>query len=259
MISRVNNLDSKVSTLENEVSNLQSSLAGKNLTFENITYILGTNFSLPQLYKKVVDSVVVVEGEVTLNTGFPFYQTYNEEVQGSGFVYNSTGRIIIITNYHVVQGTSALNVTFEDGDTYKATVNSTAPQDDLAILTINAPQSEYKPLSIASSSTLQVGDPVVAVGSPLGLNGSMTSGIVSALNRTVSVTFGGNTYDITNCVQTTAPINPGNSGGPLLNYLGQVVGITSYTAATSSGEATQGLGLAISSDTILKQIAALIG
>jgi serine protease Do len=86
----------------------------------------------------------------------------------------------------------------------------------------------------------------------------MTSGIVSALNRTVDVTFGGVTYVISGCIQTSAAINPGNSGGPLLNYQGEVVGITSYSAETSSGTAAQGLGLAIPSDTILQEVGSLI-
>ena len=259
--SRISDLQKSVSTLEKEVSYLESSsyvLSGKNVTYENVTYILGENFSLSQLYKKVVNSVVVVQGVIVENTGWPFYQSYSEEVQGSGFVYNSTGRFVILTNYHVVESATNINVTFEDGDTYAATVAGSDPQADLAVLLTNALQYEYKPLLIIPSSTLSVGDPVIAVGSPLGLNGTMTSGIVSALNRTVQVTFGGTNYVISGCIQTTAAINPGNSGGPLLNYQGEVVGITSYTAETSQGTAAQGLGMAIPSTTILQEIGSLI-
>jgi S1-C subfamily serine protease len=259
MTSRVSNLQSRISTLEKQVSDIQSSnntSSIKNITYENITYILGDNFSMSQLYKKVVGSVVVVQGKV-LEYYF-FGQPYYADVQGSGFAYNSTGHLVIVTNYHVIESANNINVTFNDGNTYAANVSGSDPQADLAVLLTNAPQYEYKPLTIASSSSLNVGDPVIAVGSPLGLNGSMTSGIVSALNRTVNVTFGGVMYVISGCIQTSAAINPGNSGGPLLNYQGEVVGITSYSAATSSGIAAQGLGLAIPSDTILQEVGSLI-
>jgi S1-C subfamily serine protease len=251
--ARISDLQSQLSTLQEQISNLNST---RNITYENITYILGDNFSLSQLYEKVVNSVVVVQGLVV--EYYFFGQRYYAEVQGSGFVYNLTGQFVILTNYHVVQSAINITVTFEDGDTYTANVTGSDDQADLAVLLTNAPQYEYKPLKIASSSTLKVGDPVIAVGSPLGLNGSMTSGIVSALNRTVDVTFGGVTYVISGCIQTSAAINPGNSGGPLLNYQGEVVGITSYSAETSSGTAAQGLGLAIPSDTILQEVGSLI-
>jgi S1-C subfamily serine protease len=167
-----------------------------------------------------------------------------------------TGQFVIITNYHVVQDAFNITVTFTDGDAYTANVTGSDPYADLAVLSAHAPQYEYKPLRITSSSTLKVGDPVIAVGTPLGLTGSLTSGIVSALGRTVSVDW--SSYAIADCIQTTAPINPGNSGGPLLNYQGEVVGITSYTAITSQGVAAQGLGLAIPSSTILRETEALI-
>ena len=248
MANRINNLQTRVTTLEGKVS---------DLPYENITYILGDNFSLPQLYEKVINSVVVVQGKVL--EGYFFETPVYAEVQGSGFVYNSTGHPVILTNYHVIENAVNVNVTFEDGHTYPADVTGSDPQADLAVLLTNASQYEYKPLAITPSSTLKVGDPVIAVGSPLGLNGTMTSGIVSALNRTVQVTIGGVAYTITGCIQTTAAINPGNSGGPLLNYLGDVVGITSYTAETSQGTAAQGLGLAIPSDTILQEVGSYIG
>jgi S1-C subfamily serine protease len=155
-----------------------------------------------------------------------------------------------------VEGAVNKTVTFTDGDAYAANLTGSDPYADLAVLSlINAPQYEYKPLRIISSSTLKVGDPVIAVGTPLGLTGSMTSGIVSALGRSVTVSW--SSYAIADCIQTTAPINPGNSGGPLLNYQGEVVGITSYTA-TYEGQTAQGLGLAIPSSTILREIGSLV-
>jgi S1-C subfamily serine protease len=139
-----------------------------------------------------------------------------------------------------------------DGDTYVASVIGTDPYADLAVLSTNASQDEYMPLTITSSSTLRVGDPVLAVGTPYGLAGTVTTGIVSALGRTISETTTGG-YVIANCIQTTTPINPGNSGGPLLNYRGEVVGITTAIVTSS-----QGLGLAIPSSTILREIGSLI-
>ena len=135
---------------------------------------------------------------------------------------------------------------------YAATVLGSDPYADLAVLSTNAPQSEYKPLEIVSSSTLKVGDPVIAVGNPFGLAGSMTIGIVSHLGRTIRTeTTGG--FAIANVIQITAPINPGNSGGPLLNFRGQVVGITTAIVAGS-----QGVGFAIPSNTILREIKSLV-
>ncbi len=259
--SQISDLQSNVSTLQNQVLDLQSTrnsssqnITYENSTDENTTYILGENFSLSQLYGQVKNSVVVIQG---MEPQYNFWgQIYGySQVQGSGFVSNSTGQFVIITNYHVVQGAINITATFADGDTYAANVTGSDPYVDLAALSTNAPQYEYKPLEITSSSTLKVGDPVIAVGNPLGYTGSMTSGIVSALGRTVSVSW--SSYDIADCVQTTAPINPGNSGGPLLNYNGEVVGITSYTA-TYQGVAAQGLGLAIPSSTILREIGSLI-
>jgi len=263
--SKISSLQDQVSTLKTQVSNLQSAedsptqnITYENATINNTTYVLGENASLSQLFEQVDSSVVVVQGvTVTVEYDFwgrPYY--YYSDVQGSGFVFNSTGKFVIITNYHVIEGASNITVTFTDGDTYAANVTGSDPYADLAVLLANAPQDEYEPLNITSSLTLKVGDPVVAVGDPLGYAGSMTSGIVSALGRTVSVSW--SSYSIANCIQTSTPINPGNSGGPLLNYQGEVVGITSYTALTSQGVAAQGLGLAIPSSTILREVESLI-
>ncbi len=240
------------SALSGRINNLQNKLS--TLPYQNATYFLGQNVSLSELYNQVKESVVVIQGLQ------PQYNIFNQiygyaGVQGSGFISNFTGQTVVITNYHVVQSAINISVTFTDGDTYAATEKGSDPYADLAVLSINAPQYEYKPLKITSSSTLKVGDPVIAVGTPLGLTGTMTSGIVSALGRTVTVSW--SSYAIADCIQTTAPINPGNSGGPLLNYQGEVVGITSYTA-TYEGVAAQGLGLAIPSSTILRETPSLI-
>ena len=244
---------SQIHELQNQVSSLEST-QDPNETTGNITYVVGENFSLSQLYDQVKNSVVVVQG---MQPEYDFFgQIYAyAEVQGSGFVYNSTGQCVIITNYHVIQNAINITVTFTNGDAYASKVVGSDPYEDLAVLSANASEDENSPLTIASSLTLKVGDPVVAVGNPLGYTGSMTSGIVSALGRTVTVDW--SSYAIADCIQTSTPINPGNSGGPLLNYQGEVVGITSYTA-TYQGVAAQGLGLAIPSSTILREIGSLI-
>jgi len=253
--NQISSLQSQVSNLEKQVTDLQSKQnQSSDTTYENNTYVLGDNVSLPQLYNQIKDSIVVVQGIVLEGYNFFGAPSYGG-VEGSGFVSNMTGQFVIITNYHVVQGAVNVTVTFTDGDTYAANVTGTDPYADLATLSTEAPQNEYEPLKIMSSSTLQVGDPVIAVGTPLGLTGSMTSGIVSSLGRSVTVSW--SSYAIADCIQMTAPINPGNSGGPLLNYKGEVVGITSYTA-TYEGVAAQGLGLAIPSSTILREAPSLI-
>jgi S1-C subfamily serine protease len=249
--NQMSDLQNRLSDLENNVSDLQP---GQGTPYENDTYFLGENVSLAQLYDQVKSSVVLVRGTTTTTYYYPWGQPYYEytEVQGSGFVSNSTGQFVIVTNYHVVDGASNITVTFADGDAYSSQVVGSDPYADLAVLTSNAPQDEYKPLSIANSSALNVGDPVLAIGTPYGLAGTVTSGIVSALGRTIieSTTNG---YVIADCIQTTTPINPGNSGGPLLNYEGEVVGITTAIVSDS-----QGIGFAIPSNTILRETESLI-
>jgi len=189
--------------------------------------------------------VVVIEDFQTQNE---FGISYYSQVQGSGFTYELHGQDVIITNFHVVDGGINITVTFQDGNTYTAKVLGSDPYSDLAVLSTNAPQSELVPLTVTNSSSLQVGDQVIAIGSPYGLSGSMTTGIISALGRTITEDDT-NGYDIADIIQTSALINPGNSGGPLLNYQGQVVGITTAVLDNS-----QGLGFAIPSDTILREV-----
>jgi S1-C subfamily serine protease len=234
----------KVNSLNGEVTNLQtrvSTLEGfQNATYQDIT-IMQNGTSLADLYANVKDSVVLIQGDTNSGT-----------VQGSGFVYNFAGRTVVLTNYHVVEGTSSLSVTFSDGNGYSASVLGTDPYSDLAVVSVNAPASEFKPIQIVSSSTLRQGEQVIAIGNPYGLVGSLTTGVVSALGRTITEDTAGG-YAIANIIQTSTPINPGNSGGPLLNAVGNVVGITTAIVSDS-----QGLGFAIPSNTILREVSALI-
>jgi S1-C subfamily serine protease len=242
----VNDLQNQVSALQGQVSNLQSTPDNAN---QNSTYIIGDNASLAPLYAEVQDSVVVIRG-ITVQYDL-FNRPYYSQIQGSGFIYNFTGQMVVITNYHVVQDVLNITVTFINGNSYEATVLGSDPYADLAVLSTNASQSEYKPLEIVTSSTLEVGDPVIAVGGPYGLAGSMTTGVVSALGRTI--TDQTSNYPIANVIQTSTSINPGNSGGPLLNYEGQVIGVTTAIVSNS-----QGLGFAIPSSAILREINSLV-
>ena len=236
---QVTSLNGQITDLQSAVSNLEGH---QNATYQTIT-IFQNGTSLANIYSNVRASIVLVQGE-----------TSSGGVQGSGFIYNFDGRTVVLTNYHVVQGTTGLSVTFSDGHGYGATVLGTDPYSDLAVVSVSsdAPASEFNPLTIVSSSTLAVGEPVIAIGNPYGLVGSLTTGVVSATGRTITEDTAGG-YAIANIIQTSTPINPGNSGGPLLNAIGNVVGITTAIVSDS-----QGLGFAIPSDTILREVSALI-
>lgn len=233
-------LQSQIAYLQQQISSLQSG---------NSAVIYGENVSLAQIYEQVKDSIVVVQG-YTVQYDM-FRRAYYSAVQGSGFIYEYSGRMVVITNNHVVEDTINNTVTFFNGDAYAASVIGSDPYADLAVLSTVAPDSEYEPLEIVSSSTLNMGDPLIAVGGPYGLAGSMTTGVVSALGRTI--TEESSNYAIANVIQTSTPINPGNSGGPLLNYQGQVIGITTAIVSDS-----QGLGFAIPSSTVLREISSLV-
>jgi S1-C subfamily serine protease len=237
--SDANTLQQQISTTQNE--NTQD-------VQHNITYFYNTT-DLAQLYNDAKDSVVVITGSVLQ---YSFFGQQYSTVQGSGFVYEYKEDMVVITNKHVVDDAENIVVTFSNGDGYPATVVGSDAYSDLAVLSVEAPIEEYYPLGIASSSTLQVGDPVVAIGSPFGLGGTMTTGIVSQLGRTIEDSVAGS-FPIANIIQTSAEINPGNSGGPLLNYEGDVIGIT-----TAIIEDSNGLGFAIPSNTILRELESLI-
>jgi S1-C subfamily serine protease len=224
--------------------------SGQTVTDVAASNVSMTGLNAEQIYATSNQSVVTLQGTQTTSSVFG---NELEDILGSGFVINYSGTFYVITNYHVVQSTSNLTATFANGDAYPANVVGSDPYSDLAVVSVpSAPKSEYIPLTLTSSSTLRVGDSVVAIGNPYGLTGSMTEGIVSQLGRTIQDETAGN-YSIANVIQFSAPINPGNSGGPLLNANGQVVGIT--TAAVTSSE---GLGFAIPSDTIIEELPSLI-
>jgi putative serine protease PepD len=204
--------------------------------------------SVNGVYRAARDGVV----EITVTTSggsdnspFPFGGSGSQQsqAQGSGFVYDSAGHIV--TNDHVVANATKISVMFSDGSKYSAKVVGSDPSTDLAVLKVNAPSSKLHPLTLGDSSKLAVGDGVVAIGAPFGLDETVTTGIVSALNRDISST---NNFTISGAIQTDAAINHGNSGGPLLNMSGDVIGVNTQIESDSGGN--EGVGFAVPSSTI---------
>jgi S1-C subfamily serine protease len=170
---------------------------------------------------------------------------------GSGWVYDTEGHII--TNNHVVEGSTDLDVTFQSGTVFKATLVGRDPYSDLAVIKINPKGEALYPLRLGVSNDLLVGETVIAIGNPFGLANTMTAGIISATGRQMSTV---NNYAIVDVIQTDAAINPGNSGGPLLNTRGEVIGVN--TAIISSTNDFSGIGFAIPSDTVTREVDELI-
>ena len=204
--------------------------------------------SLPELYELVEKSIVEVTK--TLPPANPLGPDQeNSTSLGTGFIYNDTG--YIVTNNHVVENAKVLDITFLNGDRYTANITGTDPFSDLAVIKINENVTNLpKSLVIGNSSELKIGDQVVAIGHPFGLESSMTTGIISQIGRLLSVDEKG--FSIPNAIQTDALINPGNSGGPLLNMKGEVIGIN--TAGIFPGN----IGLAVPSNTVSRIIPILM-
>jgi putative serine protease PepD len=216
--------------------------------------------SVGQVYKQAGPGVVeinVTESSSGSSDSSPFpfggggNGSQQAQAQGSGFVYDSDGHIV--TNNHVVDGASSITVRFQDRSEYKAHVVGTDPSTDLAVIKVDAPASKLHALTLGDSNALEVGDGVVAIGSPFGLDETVTSGIVSALNRSISSS---SSFTIAGAIQTDAAINHGNSGGPLLNMSGQVVGVNTQIESESGGN--DGVGFAVPSSTIRNVISQLV-
>jgi putative serine protease PepD len=200
-----------------------------------------SSLSVSQVYQ--LANRGVVEITVTSSAQTPFGDNQEQQAQGSGFVYDSQGHIV--TNQHVVDGAQSVSVKFWNGATYKATVVGTDASTDLAVLKVDAPSSVLHPLSLGDSGKVAVGDGVVAIGSPFGLEETVTSGIVSALHRSMNAP---NNFTINDSIQTDAATNHGNSGGPLLDLHGRVIGVNSQIESDSGG--SDGVGFAIPSNTV---------
>lgn len=208
----------------------------------------------PQLDADERNNIAVYErvspGVVNINTtSFVedfFFGAYPQQGSGSGSIIDTQGHIL--TNYHVIEGAGRLDVTLADNTSYPATVVGADPDNDLAIIRIQAPPERLRVVPLGSSRNLRVGQKVLAIGNPFGLNQTLTSGIISALGRPLRSENG---RTIENVIQTDASINPGNSGGPLLNSAGEMIGIN--TAIYSPRGGSVGIGFAVPVD-IAKQI-----
>jgi putative serine protease PepD len=209
-----------------------------------------SQLAVAEIYEQ--SSKGVVEIEVTTAVTSPFGDSQEQRAEGTGFVYDDDGHIV--TNQHVVDGATSIKVTFSDGSSYDATVVGADASTDVAVLEVDAPASKLHPLTLADSSAVTVGEGVVAIGNPFGLENSVTTGIVSAVGR--EITAPDNT-PIRNAIQTDAAINHGNSGGPLLNMRGEVIGITSQIESSSGG--SEGVGFAVPSNTVEKVVGQLLG
>src|SRR5688572_21091647 len=204
--------------------------------------------TLEALYQQVLPGVVSIRAGSSL---------------GSGFVFDSEGHVI--TNQHVVEGSTDVEVDFASGFKAHGTVIGSDADADVAVIQVDAPAEEIHPLAIGDSSTLGVGEQVVAIGNPFGLNGTMTLGIVSGLGRTqvASVSPEGGHFSTADIIQTDAAINPGNSGGPLFNLNGEVVGInqsirTTNVDATTGNAVNSGVGFSVSINLVKRVVPGLI-
>ena len=210
-----------------------------------------SSLSVNQIYTQTSKGVVEIAVTTGSASSFPFGGSQAQQAEGSGFVYDDKGDIV--TDQHVVAGAQSLSVKFWNGKTYKAHVVGTDASTDLAVIKVDAPASLLVPLTLADSSKVEVGDGVVAIGSPFGLAETVTSGIVSALHRQMTSPNG---FTIDDSIQTDAAINHGNSGGVLLNLQGQVIGVTAQIESDSGGN--NGVGFAIPSNTVRAIVSQLI-
>jgi putative serine protease PepD len=208
--------------------------------------------SVNEIYERAASGVVRVNStsNSTAATGLGTQQT---SALGSGFVIDKTGHIV--TNYHVVEGADVVTVSFSNRDTVKAEVVGTDPSSDIAVLRVNTAASALTPLPLGNSDAVEVGDPVVAIGNPFGLDRTVTAGIVSALQRLITAP---NRFTIDHVIQTDAPINHGNSGGPLLSSRGQVIGVNTQIETGDTATGNVGIGFSVPSNTVKDVVAQII-
>src|SRR3954453_15622711 len=215
-----------------------------------------SGLTVSDIYKKVSPGVAFIEADVVENTNSPFGfpQQQRGTATGSGFVLDKQG--YILTNAHVVNGASNIQVHFGQGSPVSAKLIGKDLSTDLALIKVDPSKTKLDPVPLGDSSKLKVGDPAVAIGHPFGSDATVPPGIISAVQRQINAPNG---FSIDNVIQTGAAINPGNSGGPLLNAVGQVVGINSQIATGGGGSGSVGIGFAIpinTAKTVIPQLKA---
>lgn len=240
-------------------SNSDGLLSAYQGTLENIYSTVSPSVVNIRVVSKALDS----SSNVPQIPGFPFFnlpqqQGPQEQFQtalGSGFVWDQDGHIV--TNNHVINGADQIEVTFSDGTIVPATLVGADPDSDLAVIKVDVPAAQLHPLNLGDSNSIKVGQLAIAIGNPFGLEGTMTTGIISAVGRSLPTEQNvAGSYSIPDIIQTDAPINPGNSGGVLVDATGALVGVTS--AIESPVGANAGIGFAIPSEIVHKVIPALI-
>ncbi len=198
------------------------------------------------VYASASPSVAHVTSTITQRTQTPFgVQQQSGEATGTAFVVSADG--LLVTNEHVVEGATAVKVAFGTGRSYTARVVGQNASKDLAVLKIDTGTTKLQPLALADSSQVEVGEQAYAIGTPYGLDRTLTSGLISATDRTIQGTNGAN---ITGALQTDAAINPGNSGGPLLDSDGRVIGVNSQIATSGTSDGNVGIGFAVPASTV---------
>jgi len=204
-----------------------------------------------EIFKAASRSVVYVTNTGLGRNRFSWNIQEIPQGTGTGFIWDKTG--LVVTNFHVIKGANRVTINLSDQSSWNASVVGLAPEKDLAVLRIDAPADKLHPLPFGDSHQLEVGRKVLAIGNPFGLDTTLTVGVVSALGREIDSLTGRAIRDV---IQTDAAINPGNSGGPLLNSLGQLVGVN--TAIYSPSGASVGIGFAIPVNTVKKIVPQLI-
>ena len=250
LISCTTALNTNQNTLGTDLDKQSSVNQSKeNNKFENLQLLKAKESQLNIIYSTSLPSIVHIKVRQTVQG---FFQNQERTGEGSGFIWDTEGNIV--TNYHVVASASIVDVEFADGSQYPASVIGLDPNSDLAIIKVNSNGKILTPLNLGDSTNVKVGNHTIVIGSPFGQEFSMSSGIVSAIKRTVPSQ---NTlFSIPNVIQTDAAINPGNSGGPLLDIEGNVIGINSQIISRSGGN--QGIGFAIPINSVKKIIPTLI-
>ncbi|RJP35211.1 MAG: PDZ domain-containing protein [Candidatus Omnitrophota bacterium] len=204
-----------------------------------------------EVFQKVSPSVVYITKTTLLRSRYSLDIFEAPEGSGSGLIWDHNGHIV--TNFHVIYQASSLSVMLQDQSTWNAVKIGSDPNNDLAVLRISAPKNLLQPVMIGASNDLQVGQKVLAIGNPFGLDSTLTVGVISALGRRIQSISKHTIYDV---IQTDAAINPGNSGGPLLDSFGRLIGVN--TAIISPGGVNSGIGFAVPVDTVNRIVPQLI-